>query len=365
MKDTALTQIHKELGARLISFAVYNMPPEYSGVKDEHIAVRKTLGVFDVSHMGEFWIKGAGATELVQKLTTNDVHKLQIGRVQYNCLPNGEGGIVDDVLLYKYTDEKYMMVVNASNIEKDWKWLNQQNGNGVILENSSDEISLLAVQGPQAIKALQKLTDIDLSNMKYYTFKTGSFAGAGDVIVSATGYTGAGGFELYFWNPDAEKIWKAVMQAGEEFGIKPVGLAARDTLRLEMGYCLYGNDIDETTSPIEAGLGWITKFTEDNKFIDRERLQWEKAGGPKRRLVGFKMLEKGIPRQHYDILDMDGSPIGKVTSGTISPMMNIGIGMGYLPPDYVSSGSRIRIRIRNKELLAEVVDFPIYKQDPA
>jgi aminomethyltransferase len=362
MKDTALTHIHKELGARIVPFAGYNMPLEYTGIKDEHLCVRNALGVFDVSHMGEISVKGPGATDLVQKLTTNDINKLYNGRVQYNCFPNGNGGIVDDILVYKYSDEKIMLVVNASNIEKDWNWISRQNTGGVELENSSDKISLLAVQGPRAAEALQKLTRVDLANMKYYTFEEAPFAGCEGVIISATGYTGAGGFELYFWNRDAEKIWNAVMEAGEEFGIKPVGLAARDTLRMEMGFCLYGNDIDESTSPIEAGLGWITKFTEGNQFIDRERLLKQKENGLFRKLVGFTMIDKGIPRQHYEILDTNGEKIGEVTSGTQSPMMNIGIGMGYVTPGNAEPGTKILIRIRNKELIAEVVALPIYKK---
>jgi len=363
MKDTALTQIHRDLGARIVPFAGYNMPLEYTSVKEEHLCVRNGVGVFDVSHMGEFWIKGPGALSLVQKLTSNDVSKLYPGKVQYTCLPNKDGGIVDDLLIYQYSEEKYMMVVNASNIEKDWKWINDNNSEGALLDNASGEMSLLAVQGPMAVKTLQKLTEIDLANMSYTTFEQASLAGVEDVIISATGYTGAGGFELYFWNAEAVKIWNAVMEAGAEFGIKPVGLAARDTLRLEMGYCLYGNDIDEHTSTIEAGLGWITKFTDNNQFISREELLQEKNEGPKMRLVGFTMLEKGIPRKDYEILDPDGELIGRVTSGTMSPMMNIGIGMGYVSPEHTKPGSRIKIRIRNKEPLAEVVSFPIYKKD--
>jgi len=358
-----LTHIHRELGARIVPFAGYNMPLEYSSVKEEHLCVRNGVGVFDVSHMGEFWIKGSGALSLVQKLTSNDVTKLYPGKVQYTCLPNRDGGIVDDLLIYQYSDEKYMMVVNASNIEKDWKWINDNNSEGALLDNASDEMSLLAVQGPLAVKALQKLTDIDLANMSYTTFEQAPLAGVEDVIISATGYTGAGGFELYFWNAEAEKIWNAVMEAGAEFGIMPVGLAARDTLRLEMGYCLYGNDIDEHTSTIEAGLGWITKFTDNNQFISREELLQEKNEGPKMQLVGFTMLERGIPRKDYEILDQEGEIIGRVTSGTMSPMMNIGIGMGYVSPEYTKPGTRIKIRIRKKEPLAEVVSFPIYKKD--
>jgi len=363
MKNTALTHVHRGLGAKIVPFAGYNMPLEYSTVKEEHLCVRKGVGVFDVSHMGEFWITGPGALSLMQKLTSNDVTKLYPGKVQYTCLPNRNGGIVDDLLIYQYSEEKYMMVVNASNIEKDWKWINDNNSEGALLDNASEEMSLLAVQGPLAVKALQKLTDIDLANMSYTTFEQAPLGGVEDVIISATGYTGAGGFELYFRNAEAVKIWNAVMEAGAEFDIKPVGLAARDTLRLEMGYCLYGNDIDEHTSAIEAGLGWITKFTDNNQFISREELLQEKNEGPKMRLVGFTMLEKGIPRHDYEILDPEGELIGRVTSGTMSPMMNIGIGMGYVSQEHTKPGSRIKIRIRNKELLAEVVSFPIYKKD--
>jgi aminomethyltransferase len=343
MKDTALTGIHRELGARIVHFAGYNMPVEYTGVKDEHITVREAVGIFDVSHMGEFWVRGPRAAEFIQRVTTNDVYKLYNGRIQYTCFPNGRGGIVDDLLVYQVTQENFLMVVNASNIEKDWKWLKDLNMYDAELENASDQTAQLAIG--------------------YYTFVTASFAGVEDVIISATGYTGAGGFELYFRNEDAVKIWSEVMEAGREFGIKPVGLAARDTLRLEMGFCLYGNDIDETTSPIEAELGWITKFTDGNDFIDRERLQQQKKDGVKRKLVGFTMLERGIPRQHYEILDGKRNKIGEVTSGTMSPMMNVGIGMGYVAADNALPGQEILIRIRSKEPRALVVKMPIYKKD--
>lgn len=349
----------------MISFAGFNMPLEYSGVKDEHLTVRNSLGVFDVSHMGEFWVKGAGATSMIQRLTSNDVGKLYSGRIQYTCLPNGKGGIVDDLLVYRYAAEKYMLVVNAANIEKDWEWLHSHNSENAIIENASGEMSLIAVQGPRAIEAMQRLTETNLSSMKYYTFRVAPFAGIKDVIISATGYTGAGGFEIYSRNHEAEQIWKAVMEAGADYGIKPAGLAARDTLRIEMGYCLYGNDIDETTSPIEAGLYWITKFADGNNFIDRDRLQEQKIRGTDCRLVGFTMMEKGIPRKDYEILDMEGRVIGRVTSGTMSPSMNIGIGMGYVSREYALPGSRIHIRIRNREPEAEVVEFPIYKKDQA
>ncbi len=363
MKDTALTRIHRELGARIVPFAGYNMPLEYSGVRDEHLCVRNALGMFDVSHMGEFWVKGPAAASLIQKLTTNDVHKLFDGKIQYTCFPNGRGGIVDDLLVYRYSGEKYLLVVNASNIDKDWKWLSDHNSEGAVLENASKRMSMVAVQGPLALQVLQKLATTDLAKIKYYTFEQSPFAGIGKVLISASGYTGAGGFELYVENPEAEKLWRAIMQAGKEFGIKPAGLAARDTLRLEMGFCLYGNDIDETTSPVEAGLGWITKFSEGNLFIDRERLQEQMNQGTARRLVGFTLLERGIPRQHYDILSPEGKDIGRVTSGTLSPMMNTGIGMGYVGTAYSAPGSRILIRIRNKEIPAEVVSMPIYKKE--
>jgi aminomethyltransferase len=363
MKDTPLIRMHRELGARIVPFAGYNMPLEYSGVKDEHLCTRNALTMFDVSHMGEIWVKGAGATSLIQRLTSNDIGKLYSGRIQYTCMPNGRGGIVDDLLVYRYAAEKYLLVVNAANIEKDWHWINEHNSENAILENASDEMSLLAVQGPKALQAVQKLTRTDLAKMKYYTFGVAPLAGIDEVIISATGYTGAGGLELYMRNGEAEKVWQAVMEAGDEFGIKPAGLAARDTLRLEMGYCLYGNDIDETTSPIEAGLGWITRFTDGNYFIDRERLEREKEEGPSRRLVGLTMLEKGIPRQHYDILDDEGNETGVVTSGSMSPSMNFGIGMGYIRAEHARPGTRIHIRIRNKDLPARVVTLPIYKKD--
>jgi aminomethyltransferase len=363
MKDTALIGIHRELGARIMPFAGYNMPVEYSGVKDEHLTVRDAVGVFDVSHMGEFWVSGPQAAEFIQRVTTNNIYKLYDGRIQYTCYPNGRGGIVDDLLVYQVTQENFLMVVNAANIEKDWKWLNDLNTYDAELKNASDQTAQLAVQGPDAAATLQKLTGIDLKEISYYTFVTASFAGVEDVIISATGYTGAGGFELYFGNEDAIKIWSEVMKAGREYGVKPIGLAARDTLRLEMGYCLYGNDIDETTSPIEAGLGWITKFSDDNDFIDRERLQQQTMEGVSRKLVGFTMLDRGIPRQHYEILDKKGNKIGEVTSGTMSPMMNVGIGMGYVAADFAFPGKEILIRIRNKEPRAVVAKLPFYNKD--
>ncbi len=362
MKTTPFTQFHIDLGARMVPFTGFNMPVEYSGVNDEHVTVRTKLGVFDVSHMGEIWVKGPKAFELVQKVTTNDVAALQIGKIQYSCFPNGKGGIVDDILVYHYENEKYMLVVNASNIEKDWNWLLEQNKTvGAELENASDHIAQLAVQGPKAVEALQSLTDVNLADIKYYTFVTGKFAGVDNVIISATGYTGAGGFELYMYNSDAEKIWKAVFEAGKKFGIKPAGLASRDTLRLEMGFCLYGNDIDDSKSPIEAGLGWITKFVEGNNFIDRELLEKQKNEGTKRSLRGFEMIDKGIPRHGYEVVDAEGNTIGEVTSGTMSPMLKIGIGMAYVKPEFTKLGTEIFIKIRNKSLKAKIAKMPFYK----
>jgi len=362
MKRTAFYDFHKTLGARIVPFAGYEMPVEYSGVSDEHVTVRNAVGVFDVSHMGEFWVKGPKALDLIQKVTTNDAAQLVIGKAQYSCFPNGKGGIVDDLLVYKYDDLKYLLVVNASNIDKDWAWINSQNTFGAELENASDSISQLAIQGPDAVKVLQKLTNVNLSDIPYYSFVVGHFAGVKDVIISNTGYTGAGGFEIYCYNNDGIKIWKEIFDAGKEFGIKPIGLAARDTLRLEMGYCLYGNDIDDTTSPIEAGLGWITKFAEDKKFIDREYLFNQKTYGVDRKLVGFEMLEKAIPRHEYPIVNEKGEEIGIVTSGTMSPSMKIGIGMGYVKTSYSSIDNEIFISIRNKRIKAKVVKMPFYSK---
>lgn len=363
MKKTALSNKHTALGARMVPFAGYLMPVEYTGVMDEHRTVRKAVGVFDVSHMGEIWCKGPKAYRLVQRLTTNDLSRLHDGKVQYTCFPNGRGGIVDDLLVYRFGPEEYLLVVNAANIEKDWKWMNEQNDEGAELINASAETSQLAVQGPLAAKVLQKLTPVDLGAINYYSFVAGELAGVKDVIISATGYTGAGGFELYFPNQYAGKIWDAVFEAGKEEGIKPAGLAARDTLRLEMGFCLYGNDIDDTTSPLEAGLGWITRFVEGNDFIDREFLEKQKKEGVKRKLVGFELLERGIPRQHYPIMDATGKRVGEVTSGTMSPMLNIGIGMGYVEIPLASPGTRLFIQVRNKRLEAEVVKMPFYKSE--
>jgi aminomethyltransferase len=361
MKRTVFLDTHKSFGARVVEFAGFMMPVEYSGVTDEHLTVRNNVGVFDVSHMGEIWVKGPKALALIQKVTSNDASKLTVGKAQYSCLPNGKGGIVDDILVYKFEEEKYMLVVNASNVEKDWNWISQQNTLGAELENASDKISQLAIQGPNAIKVLQKLTAVDLSSIPYYSFTTGSFAGIDEVIISNTGYTGAGGFELYFYNEVGVKIWNAIFEAGKEFGIKPIGLAARDTLRLEMGFCLYGNDIDDTTAPIEAGLGWITKFADGKDFIDREYNFNLKTYGTERKLVGFEMQEKAIPRHGYDIVNEKGENIGVVTSGTMSPVLKAGIGLGYVKTGFEATGSDIYISIRNKNVKAKVVKLPFIK----
>ncbi|MDR0988254.1 MAG: glycine cleavage system aminomethyltransferase GcvT [Prevotellaceae bacterium] len=359
MKSTPFTQKHISLGAKMHEFAGYNMPIEYSGIIDEHLTVCHGVGVFDVSHMGEFWVKGPQALPFLQKITSNDVAALTVpGKVQYTCLPNDKGGIVDDLLVYRYEAEKYLLVVNASNIEKDWNWCVQHNTEGAELENASDHMAQLAVQGPKAILALQKLTDINLSEIPYYTFRHGAFAGVKDVIISNTGYTGAGGFELYFYPDRAMQIWEAVFEAGAEFGIKPIGLGARDTLRLEMGFCLYGNDLDDTTSPIEAGLGWITKFVEGKNFINRPQLEQQKREGTVRRLVGFEMVDRGIPRHGYTLCNAEGESIGTITSGTMSPMRKIGIGMGYVQPAYSKPGTEIYVDLRGRKLKATVVRPP-------
>jgi aminomethyltransferase len=357
MQVTAFNQIHKRLGAKMVEFAGFEMPIEYSGIKDEHMTVRESVGVFDVSHMGEFWVKGPNALELVQRVTSNDVSKLSLGQAQYSCFPNGKGGIVDDLLVYFYEPEKYMLVVNASNIEKDWNWIVSQNTQGAILENSSPSISQLAIQGPKAMATLQKITDIDLSEIKYYTFVTGTIGWIDDVIISATGYTGSGGFELYFRNEVAENMWNVIFEAGAEFGIKPIGLAARDTLRLEMGYCLYGNDIDDTTSPIEAGLSWITKFN-GHQFIDKDFLLMQKQEGVDRKLRGFEMIDRGIPRHDYELTDQEGNVIGRVTSGTMSPVLNKGIGMAYVHKAYSAIGTEVYLNVRGKMLKAKIVKLP-------
>src|SRR6201996_5357507 len=342
MKNTALTSKHIALGAKMVPFAGYNMPVQYVGINAEHETVRKAVGVFDVSHMGEFILKGEHAFDLIQRVTSNDASKLYDGKVQYSCLPNENGGIVDDLLVYRIDEKTYMLVVNASNIEKDWNWVSKYNTQGVDMKNISDRTSLLAVQGPKAAEALQSLTNIDLGTMEYYTFNKGTFAGIDNVIVSATGYTGAGGFEVYFDNKDAEHIWNAIFKAGEPFGIKPIGLGARDTLRLEMGFCLYGNDINDNTSPLEAGLGWVTKFNKD--FTNSSALAQQKQEGVKRKLVGFEMIDRGIPRHGYEIVDADGNNIGKGTSGTQSPSLQKAIGMGYVQTAFAKEGTEIYIK---------------------
>ena len=361
MKTTPFTEKHIALGAKMHEFAGYNMPIEYSGIIEEHLTVCQGVGVFDVSHMGEFWVKGPSALEFIQQVTSNNAAVLTPGKIQYTCFPNEDGGIVDDLLVYAYEPDKYMLVVNAANIEKDWNWCVSHNTIGAELENSSDNIGQLAIQGPKAIDTLQKLTDIVLADIPYYTFKVGELAGVKNVIISNTGYTGAGGFELYFYPQDAEKIWNAVFEAGEEFGIKPIGLGARDTLRLEMGFCLYGNDIDDTTSPIEAGLGWITKFVDGKNFTNRAALEKQKAEGVSRKLVGFEMIDRGIPRHGYPLTDMDGNVIGNVTSGTMSPTRKIGIGMGYVKTEFSKPGTEICLDNRGRKLKAIVVKPPFRK----
>jgi len=359
MKEIALTNKHISLGAKMVPFAGYNMPVQYEGINAEHATVRQGVGVFDVSHMGEFILKGENALDLIQRVTSNDASKLYDGKIQYSCLPNQNGGIVDDLLVYRIDEKSYMLVVNASNIEKDWTWIQQYNTKDVEMHNISDKTSLLAVQGPKAAEALQSLTDVDLASMEYYTFVKGQFAGVDNVLISATGYTGAGGFEIYFDNEHADKIWDAIFEAGASLDIKPIGLGARDTLRLEMGFCLYGNDIDDNTSPIEAGLGWITKFTKE--FTNSEALKAEKEAGVKSKLVGFEMIDRGIPRHDYEIVDAEGQVIGRVTSGTQAPSLQKAIGMGYVNKEFAKEGTEIYISIRNNKIKANVVKFPFYK----
>ncbi len=360
MKNTALTQKHISLGAKMVPFAGYNMPVSYSGLNDEHANVRNAVGVFDVSHMGEFILKGDKALDLIQRVTSNDASVLTDGKAQYSCLPNNDGGIVDDLIVYRIDEKSYMLVVNASNIDKDWNWISKHNIDHVEMHNISEKTSLLAIQGPKAIDTLQKLTSIKLADIPYYSFVKGTFNGIDNVVISNTGYTGAGGFEIYFENEFAEKMWDSIFEAGSEFGIKPIGLGARDTLRLEMGFCLYGNDIDDTTSPIEAGLGWITKFTKD--FTNRAAIEKQKTDGVTKKLVGFEMIERGIPRHDYQIADANGNIIGKVTSGTQSPTLNKAIGMGYVNKDLAKVDSEIFVLIRDKAIKAKVCKIPFLKK---
>ncbi|MGM5471246.1 glycine cleavage system aminomethyltransferase GcvT [Flavobacteriaceae bacterium LMO-SS05] len=363
MKSTALTTTHEALGAKMVPFAGFNMPVQYEGVNIEHETVRQGVGVFDVSHMGEFLIEGEHALELIQNVTSNDASKLTVGKAQYSCLPNDDGGIVDDLIVYRIKELTYLLVVNASNIEKDWNWIHSKNNVGAEMRNISDNYSLLAIQGPKAIEAMQSLTSHDLSAINFYNFIVGDFAGIEHVIISATGYTGSGGFEIYCKNSEVEQVWDKVFEAGAPYGIKPIGLAARDTLRLEMGYCLYGNDIDDTTSPFEAGLGWITKFTKP--FTNSKALELEKQQGPKRKLVAFELDERGIPRHGYDIVDEHGQTIGVVTSGTMSPSLGKGIGLGYVPITFTETGTKIYIQIRKNAIPATVVKLPFYKGNTA
>lgn len=359
MNNTTLTPTHEALSAKMVPFAGFNMPVQYEGINIEHETVRKAVGVFDVSHMGEFLIEGEHALDLIQKVSSNDASKLTIGKAQYSCLPNDDGGIVDDLIIYKIKENTYLLVVNASNIEKDWNWIQSKNDVGATMRNLSDDYSLLAIQGPKAIEAMQSITSHDLSAIKFYNFVVGDFAGIENVIISATGYTGSGGFEIYCKNSEVKQIWDNVFKAGADYGIKPIGLAARDTLRLEMGYCLYGNDINDTTSPIEAGLGWVCKF---NKiFTNSEALEAQKKNGLERKLVAFELDERGIPRHDYNIVDNNGNKIGVVTSGTMSPSLGKGIGLGYVPLVFAEVGRKINIQIRKKTVSATVIKLPFYK----
>ncbi|MGH2664664.1 glycine cleavage system aminomethyltransferase GcvT [Flavobacterium sp.] len=361
MKTIALSNIHIKLGGKMVEFAGYEMPVQYTtGVNDEHETVRNAVGVFDVSHMGEFLIKGDRALDLIQKISSNDASKLFPGKVQYSCMPNGRGGIIDDLLVYMIEENHYLLVVNASNTQKDWDWINSNNSFGAELINISEDISLLAIQGPKSAEALQSLTTINLAEMEYYTFQIGEFAGIPDTIISATGYTGAGGFEIYVKNQHAEKLWNAIFEAGNKCGIKPIGLAARDTLRLEMGFCLYGNDIDDTTSIVEAGLSWIAK--PEKNFIDRDFFNAQKINGGTKKLVGFEMLDKGIPRHDYEIWNEGNQVIGKVTSGTMSPTLKKGIGMGYIFSGKSNVGEEIFVNIRDKAVKAQIIKFPFIKK---
>lgn len=359
MKTVPLHQVHVELGAKIVPFAGFEMPVRYSSDMEEHHTVRNNVGVFDVSHMGEFSVKGPKALDLIQKVTSNDASALFDGKVQYSYLPNNDGGVVDDLLVYRYNAEEYLLVVNASNIEKDWNWIQSHNTEGVEMKNLSDDLCLLAVQGPNATATLQKLTEVNLSAMDYYTFQVGKMAGIENVIISATGYTGAGGFEIYIKNEDAHKMWDAIFEAGKEFNIQPVGLGARDTLRLEKGFCLYGNDIDDKTSPLEAGLGWVTKLTKD--FINSDDLKNQKEAGVQNKLVGFEMIDRGIPRGHYELCDAEGNKLGDVTSGTQSPTLQKGIGLGYVPVAYSKPETEIFVKVRDRLLKAKVVKLPFVK----
>lgn len=356
MKITAFNQIHKDLGAKMVPYAGFEMPVQYAGVNQEHLVVRNGVGVFDVSHMGQFFIKGPEALELLQYIGSNDASKVKVGQAQYTCLTNEKGGIVDDLIIYRMSEDEWMLVVNASNIDKDWEWINKHNKFDVEIENHSDQLSLLAIQGPKAIEAMQSLTDVNLAEIPFYNFKIAEFAGAKDVIISATGYTGSGGFEIYFDNQYAEMMWEKVMEAGKDFGIEPCGLAARDTLRLEKGFCLYGNEINENISPLEAGLGWITKLNKD--FIGKDVIAQQKENGIEKKLIGFKLIERGVPRQDYKILDENENEIGVVTSGTQSPVLKEGIGMGYVKTDLAEVGNQILIQVRNKTIKAEIVKTP-------
>ncbi|MEO1256326.1 MAG: glycine cleavage system aminomethyltransferase GcvT [Bacteroidota bacterium] len=357
-KNIPLNDLHVGLGAKMMPFAGFNMPVRYSSDKEEHLTVRESVGVFDVSHMGEFMLRGPHALDLIQWVTSNDASKIINGQAQYSCLPNDKGGIVDDLLVYRFSEEKYMLVVNASNIEKDWNWIKSQDKWGVEMEDVSDDLVLLAVQGPKAVETLQKLTEINLSDIKFYHFKAGFLAGY-EMIISATGYTGSGGFELYINKTDALDVWNKIFEAGEEFGIKPIGLGARDTLRLEKGFCLYGNDITDETSPLEAGLGWVTKFTKE--FVNTANLKAQKEAGIQRKLVGFEMIDKGIPRQGYELSNEAGDVIGEVTSGTMSPSLNKGIGMGYVTKDHSVAGGEVYVLVRGKKLKARIVKPPFVK----
>ncbi|GAB3016110.1 glycine cleavage system aminomethyltransferase GcvT [Cyclobacterium sediminis] len=360
VKKVTLDETHHSLGAKMIPFAGYNMPVRYSSDMEEHKTVRENVGVFDVSHMGEFIVEGPQALDLIQKVSSNDASKLKIGQAQYTCFPNAQGGVVDDFLVYKLEEERYMLVVNASNIAKDWEWIQKHNTENAKLENISDQTSLFAIQGPKSIEALQSLTSVSLKDIPFYHFEIGTFAGIENVIISATGYTGEQGFELYVKNEDAQKVWDEIFKAGDPLGIKPIGLGARDTLRLEMGYCLYGHELNDRTSPLEAGLGWITKFTKE--FINHENLKKQKEEGLQKKLIGFKLLERGIPRADYPILNTEGQEIGIVTSGSQSPSLGIGIGLGYVNIAYAKAGTEIKIQIRKKSLAAKVEKLPLLKK---